>query len=93
VLKFKNISGSAVEAIRDERRPVDVDETIEVSGVLVTSRPEPKEGDPESAPIPDDAYLVDNQGVERAWPRATWELVEDKPKAAVKADAKVEKEN
>lgn len=93
MLKFKNISGDAVEAIREQRRPVDVDEVIEVPGVLVTSRPAPKDGEPEPGPIPTDAYLVDNQGVERAWPHASWELVGDKPKPAPKADAKVEKEN
>ncbi len=79
VIKLKNISGADVEAIRDERRPVEAGETIEVPGVLVTSRPAPKAGEPEPAPIPVDAYLVDNQGVERAWPHATWELVADKP--------------
>ena len=86
MLKFKNVSGAEVEAIRDQRRPVGVDEVIEVPGVLVTSRQAPKDGEPEPGPIPDDAYLVDNQGVERAWPHATWELAEDKPKPNVKAD-------
>lgn len=84
MLKFKNISGDAIEAIRDERRPVEAGETIEVPGVLVTSRPTPKDDEPEPGPIPEDAYLVDNQGVERAWPHATWELVGDKPKPAAK---------
>ena len=86
MLKFKNISGGDIEAIRTERRPVAVDEVIEVPGRLVTARPKPKDGDPEPAPIPDDAYLVDNEGVERAWPHATWELVDDKAKPVVKAD-------
>jgi hypothetical protein len=84
VLKFKNISGGDVEAIRTERRPVDTGEVIEVPGSIVKSRPKPKDGDPEPAPIPDDAYLVVSDGEERAWPHATWELVEDKP--AAKAD-------
>jgi hypothetical protein len=84
VLKFKNVSGGDVEAIRTERRPVDAGEVIEVPGRLVTSRPKPKDGEPEPEPLPEDAYLVDNDGEERAWPHATWELVEDKP--AAKAD-------
>jgi hypothetical protein len=84
VLKFKNICGAEVEAIRDERRPVAAGEVIEVPGVLVTSRPAPKDGEPEPGPGPDDAYLVDNQGVERAWPHATWELVVEKAKTAAK---------
>jgi hypothetical protein len=90
VLKFKNISGGDVEAIRTERRPVDADEVIEVPGRLVTSRPKPKDGEPEPGPIPDDAYLVDNNGEERAWPHATWELVND---SASKPAAKPDKEN
>lgn len=89
MLKFKNISGGDVEAIRTERRPVDAGEVIEVPGVLVTSRPKPKDGEPEPAPIPDDAYLVAGPAGERAWPHATWELVDDKP---ARASAKAENE-
>lgn len=86
MLKFKNISGGDIEAIRTERRPVGAGEDIEVPGRLVTSRPKPKDGEPEPAPLPEDAYLVDNDGEERAWPHATWELVDDKAKPVVKAD-------
>lgn len=28
----------------------------------------------------DDAYLVEHNGEVRAWPKARWELVQDKPK-------------
>jgi len=91
VPKFKNISGGDIEAIKTQMRPVDAGEVIEVTGTLVMSRPKPKDGEPEPAPIPEDAYLVDNDGEERAWPHATWELVDDKP--AAKADVKADKEN
>ena len=30
-------------------------------------------------PREDDAWIVSSNGVERAWPKATWDLVEDKP--------------
>lgn len=87
MLKFKNVSGAAVEAIRDQRRPVEDGEVIEVPGVLVESRPAPRDGEPAPGPIPTDAYLVDNQGVERAWPHATWELVDGAKKSAAKTVA------
>lgn len=53
---------------------------VEVPGDLVTVRPKPKDDEPAPPPIPDDAYLVANNGVERAWPKAVWELA-DKPAA------------
>lgn len=68
-------------------------QTVEVPGSLVTSRPEPeepKEGEeppPALPPLPEDAYLVENRGEERAWPKAMWELVEQPAlKAAKSAD-------
>lgn len=54
---------------------------IEVPGEVVTERPTPKKGDPEPAPLPDDAFIVANGGEEQAWPHAVWELA-DKPTAA-----------
>jgi hypothetical protein len=52
---------------------------VDVPGVLVTSRPEPKEGEAPLAPLPDDAYIVVNNGEEKAWPHALWVLAGDKP--------------
>lgn len=46
---------------------------IDVPGELVTSRSE------KAAPLPDDAYIVVNNGEEKAWPHVLWKLVEDKP--------------
>lgn len=64
---------------------VESGKTIEVPGVLVTSRPEPKEDDePAPPPLPDDAYIVATNGEERTWPHAVWELVEDKPAVPAK---------
>jgi hypothetical protein len=90
VLTFKNVSGSDVEAIATERRPVAAGDTLEVQGRLVTSRPAPKKDELEPEPLPKDAYVVEHNGQERLWPRATWELVDDK---AGKPAAKADKEN
>lgn len=56
--------------------------TIEVPGVLITSRPTPKDDEPAPPPLPDDAYIVEDRGEERAWAHALWELAEDKPAKA-----------
>lgn len=88
--KFKNISGSDMEAIATERRPVAAGDIFEVPGRVVTSRPAPKKDEPAPEPLPDDAYLVEHNGQERAWPHAVWELVDDK---ADKPVAKADKEN
>jgi len=61
---------------------------VDVPGELVTSRPKLKEGDAPLPPLPDDAFIVLDGGVERAWPKAVWEL--DKP-AAPAASAVKEK--
>lgn len=93
VLKFKNKSGSRVDVYRPAElggRGLDHGEVIEVEGRIVASRPAPKKGEPKPSPIPDDAYLVEHNGEERAWPHAVWELVDDKAKTA---DAKADKEN
>jgi hypothetical protein len=90
VLKFKNIAGGDVEAIATERRQVAAGDVLETPGRVVTSRPKPKDDEPAPEPLPDDAYVVEHNGQERAWPHATWELVDDKP---AKADTKAEKEN
>lgn len=60
---------------------------VEVPGGLVTTRPKSKDDEPEPAPIPEDAYLVANNGVERAWPKAVWELA-DKPAAPAATSVK-----
>lgn len=62
---------------------------IDVPGELVTSRPK----DSDLAPLPDDAYIVLNNGEEKAWPHASWELVDDKPKKTEPAKAPAVKEN
>lgn len=54
---------------------------VDVPGVLVTSRPEPKDDEAPPAPLPDDAYIVAINGEEKAWPHALWELVGDKTPA------------
>jgi hypothetical protein len=81
VLKFKNISGDTLE-VRGLRpydsTPVDANGFAEVDGTLVEERPPAKDGEPEPEPLPEDAYIVDLNGVERAWPKALWEL--DAPK-------------
>jgi hypothetical protein len=58
---------------------------VDVPGDLVTSRPKPKEGQ-EPSPLPDDAFIVLDGGVERAWPKAVWEL--DKPAAPAASPVK-----
>jgi hypothetical protein len=60
---------------------IDADQVVDAPGQLVTSRPAPKDGDPAPEPLPTDAYIVANGDEERAWPKALWELVEDKPAA------------
>lgn len=83
--KFKNVGSHDVDAFRPagdrESRFVAVGEVVEVPGVLVTKRPEPKKDEPAPAPLPADAYTVEHDGEERLWPKALWELVEDKPAA------------
>lgn len=94
MLKFKNITGVRVDLNRPAElggRIVEKDEVVNVDGKLVTSRPKPKDGEPEPAPIPEDAYLVDVNGEERAWPHALWELQDDDK--AHKPAAKADKEN
>lgn len=78
---------------------------IDAPGTLVTERPELVEPNPEDvkavaeaariaalAPLPDDAYIVERNGEEKAWPKATWELVGEKPPAKT-ADKPPVKEN
>lgn len=55
---------------------VEPGETVEIPGELVTSQ-----RNPDSSPVPDDAYLVVRDDVEAAWPRETWELVNGSPAA------------
>lgn len=62
---------------------VEPGDPIEVPGQLVTSRPEPKDGE-EVVPLPDDAYIVENHGEEKAWPHSLWELVDKAPAKPVK---------
>lgn len=64
---------------------VDVGAVVEVAGQLVTSRPVPKKDEPEPVPLPEDAYIVVNNGEEKAWPHALWELEQDKPAAKAAA--------
>ncbi len=95
MLKLKNITGARVDVYRPAElggRPLDPDDVIEVEGRIVSSRPAPKKGEPTPPPIPDDAYLVEHNGTERAWPKALWELVDDKLPAKT-PDAKADKEN
>lgn len=66
---------------RRESMTVEPGLTVEVPGVLVTSRPEPKDGELPLPPLPEDAYIVADDGEERAWPHALWGLVDDKPAA------------
>lgn len=89
MLKFKNISGARVDVYRPAElggQPLDPNKVVEVEGRIVASRPAPKKGEPKPPPIPEDAYLVEHQGEERAWPHALWELIEDKKTADTKAD-------
>jgi hypothetical protein len=61
--------------------PVEPAQVVEAPGVLVTSRPPAKDGEPAPEPLPTDAYIVATGDEEIAWPKALWELVEDKPAA------------
>lgn len=62
---------------------VEPGQEVEVPGEVVTSRP--AQGEPGLPPLPDDAYIVVNNGEEKSWAHAVWDLVTDKP--AVKAPA------
>lgn len=66
---------------------------IDVPGVLVTSRPEPKEDEAPPVPLPDDAYIVANNGEEKAWPHALWELADKPVKKTEPVKAPAVKEN
>lgn len=68
-----------------ESLTVDPGNTVDVPGDLVTSRPAPKKDEPAPTPLPDDAYIVVNNGEEKAWPHALWALVDDKPAAKAAA--------
>ena len=64
---------------------VEPGQTVDVPGALVTSRPEPKKNESPAAPLPEDAYTVRAGDEETLWPRALWELVDDKPAAKTAA--------
>lgn len=84
MLKFKNKSGTSLDVWRPAElggRTVKANDTIEIEGELVESRPAPKDDEPAPEPIPEDAYLVAHNGEEKTWPHALWELVADKPAA------------
>lgn len=92
MLKFKNVSGSRVDVWRPAElggQGVDDGAVLEVDGELVESRPKPKDDQPAAPPLPEDAYIVVRNGEERAWPKAVWDLVTDKPAAKT---ARAEKE-
>ncbi len=61
--------------------PVEPGQVVDVPGQLVESRPEPKEDEPAPEPLPVDAYTMAVGDDERAWSKAMWELVVDKPAA------------
>lgn len=86
--KFKNISNVDLAVFKPEGDPaarsVEPGAVLEVRGRLVASRPEPEGDVPAPEPLPADAYVVEHNGDERAWPHAVWELVGDKSKTAAK---------
>jgi hypothetical protein len=88
VLKFKNVSGNELAVFKPEGDPtsrtVQSGDVLEVNGSVIASRPTPKNDEPAPPPLPEDAYLVEVDGDERAFPHALWELVGDKPKTAAK---------
>jgi hypothetical protein len=96
MLRFRLLADSAIDvyhpAGHGDSLRIDPGKTVEVAGEVVTSRPKPKGDEPEPAPLPDDAYIVVNNGEEKAWPHTLWELVEDKPasKTAAKPESKTE---
>jgi hypothetical protein len=87
-IKFKNVSGSELAVFKPEGDPqsrnIEPGGVLELTGKLVTSRPEPKDDEPPVEPLPEDAYVVEVDGDERAFSHALWELVGDKPKTAAK---------
>lgn len=71
--KFRNI-GPDIAAFKPAElggKPIESDDVIEVDGEVTGEV--------------DDAYLVGEGDNTRAWPKAQWELVQDKP-AAKKTD-------
>jgi len=94
--KFTLKVDHAVTLFSPEGRPgamlVEPGKEIDVPGELVTERPQPKK-DETPAPLPEDAYIVVNNGEEKAWPHSVWELVDDKPKKTEPVKAPVVKEN
>lgn len=88
MLKFKNVSGNELAVFKPEGDPqsraIAAGNVLEVNGSVVSSRPEPKDDEPTPEPLPEDAYLVELDGDEKAFPHALWELVVDKPKTAAK---------
>jgi hypothetical protein len=90
VPQFRNIGPGDVQVGRPEGHPeshlVEHGKTVDVPGTLVKSRPKPKDDEPPPEPLPDDAYIVEHNGEERAWSHAWWELVEDKPDKSKKSD-------
>jgi hypothetical protein len=63
-----------------ESYPVEPGSIVDVPGELAV-HVEPKEGEQEAPPLPDDAYVVGKGSEARAWPKSTWELVPAKPAA------------
>lgn len=85
MIKFRNVGPHNIDAFQpaggSRSQFVERGAVVEVPGTLVTSRTKPKGDEPAPSPLPDDAYIVEHNGEERAWPHAQWELVDDKPAA------------
>lgn len=88
MLRFRSLSDQQVHVYARYGHPdsmlVEPGQEVDVPGTLVTSRPKPKGDEPEPEPLPEDAYVVAQDGEERLWPHANWELVADKPAKTVK---------
>lgn len=71
MVKLKN-TGAACSVYK----PADGADALVVDHGEVCDAPGELVGESESG----DAYLVEHNGETRAWPKARWELVQDKPK-------------
>jgi hypothetical protein len=100
LVKLRNVSGVDLEVAFLQRRVVKADEAIDVAGLLVDDPAAVHAllGQPEGATpaaLPDDAWHIAHPSGDPAnplrllaWPKATWDLVTDKPAAKPAAEKK-----
>lgn len=72
-VRLRNVTPDDLE-LREFGQVVKANGIATVPGRVVSSRPEPKEGEVPN-PLPEDAVVTEHDGVERVWAKSVWSLV------------------